>query len=151
MADTQKPNESRAALGLHTGIRVLAVVALVVVANLLSFKYYRRIDLSGATVAPLTEPTKPLLIALPKPPKLILFFPSDHVLYDSVNLVALQYQAASRGISVETVNPYRDQTRAAEVAQQFKIGTRESAVIVDYNGRAKVITSEDLADFDRAP
>src|SRR5262249_23011286 len=116
-----------------------------------SFKYYRRIDLSGATVAPLTERTKALLIGLPKPAKLILFFPSDHVLYDPVNLVALQYQAAARGISVETVNPYRDQTRAAEVAQQYKIGTRESAVIVDFNGRAKVITSDDLADFDRAP
>src|SRR5471030_2335024 len=97
----------RAQLGLHTGVRVLAVVVLVIVANVLSFKYYRRVDLTGASVAPLTERTKALLLGLPKPAKLILFFPSDHVLFDPVNLVALQYQAASRGISVETVNPYR--------------------------------------------
>ena len=116
-------------------------------ANLLSFKYYRRIDLTGASVAPLTERTKALLMGLPKPAKLILFFPSDHVLYDPVNLVALQYQAASPRISVESVNPYRDQTRAAQVAQQYKIGQRESAVIVDYDGRAKVITADDLADL----
>jgi hypothetical protein len=132
-------------------LRVFAVVALVVVANLLAFKYYRRIDLSGASVAPLTERTKALLVGIPKPAKLILFFPSDHVLFDPVQLVALQYQAASRAISVESVNPYRDVTRAAEVAQQYKIGQRESAVIVDYGGRAKVITTDDLADFDRTP
>ncbi len=141
----------RAQLGLHTGVRVLAVVALVVVANALSFKYYRRVDLTGGNIAPLTERTKALLVGLPKPAKLILFMPSDHVLYDPINLVALQFQAAARGISVEIVNPYRDQTRAAEVAQQYKIGSRESAVIVDYDGRAKVITADDLADFDRTP
>src|SRR5262249_55646419 len=129
MAEQLTPNQpGRVALGMHTGVRLLAVVALVVVANLLAYKYYRRIDLSGASVAPLTERTRALLMGLPKSAKLILFFPSDHVLYDPVNLVALQYQAAARGVSVETVNPYRDQTRAAEVAQQYKIGSRESAV-----------------------
>jgi hypothetical protein len=142
---------SRAQLGLQTLVRVLAVVTLVVVANVLSFKYYRRVDLTGGNLAPLTERTKSLLLGLPKPAKLILFFPSDHVLFDPINLVALQYQAASRDISVEIVNPYRDQTRATEVSQRYKIGQRESVVIVDYDGRAKVITAEDLADFDRSP
>ena len=145
------PGPRRAQLGVQTGVRILAAVAIVVVANILAYKYYRRVDLTGANVAPLTERTKALLIGLPKPAKVILYFPSDHVLYDPIHLVALQYQAAARGISVETVNPYRDLTRAAEVTQQYKIGTRESAVIVDYDGRAKVITADDLADFDRSP
>ena len=52
---------------------------MVVVVNLLSLKYYRRVDLTGASVPPLTERTKALLLGLPKPVKLILYLPSDHV------------------------------------------------------------------------
>src|SRR5450631_3849396 len=101
MADASIPSgPPRAQLGLQTGLRILAVVALVVVANVLSLKYYRRVDLTGANIAPLTERTKALLVGLPKPAKLILYFSSDHVLYDPIQLVALQYQAAARGITV---------------------------------------------------
>ena len=145
------PGGRRARLGVNALVRVLAVIALVAAANVLSFKYHRRLDLTRGNVAPLTERTKAFLLGLPKPAKLILYFTAENAIFEPTNLLALQYQAASRKISVETVNPYRDQTRAAEVAQMYKIGTRESAIVVDYGGRAKVITSDDLADYDRSP
>ena len=150
-ASAKSPGVQRAQLGLQALGRVLAVVALVAVANVLAFKYYRRVDLTRGNVAPLTERTKAFLAGLPKPAKLILYFAAENILFDPVRLVALQYQAASRGISVEVVNPFRDQTRAGEVAQKYKVGDRENAVVVEYDGRAKVITTDDLADFDRSP
>ena len=145
------PGLQRAQLGVQAVGRVLAVVALVAVANVLAFKYHRRVDLTRGSVAPLTERTRSFLLGLPKPAKLILFFTAENILFDSVNLVALQYQAAGREISVEVVNAFRDKTRAGEVAQKFMIGDRENVVVVEYDGRAKVITADDLADFDRSP
>ena len=145
------PGLHRAQLGVHAVGRVLAVIALIAVANVLAFKYHRRVDLTRGNVTPLTERTKSFLLGLPKPAKLILFFTADNILFDPVNLVALQYQAAGRDLSTEVVNSFRDKTRAGEVAQKFMIGERENVVIVEYDGRAKVITADDLADFDRSP
>ncbi len=150
-ASPTSPVVRRAQLGLQAVGRGLAVLALVAVANMLAFKYHRRVDLTRGNVAPLTDRTKSFLLGLPKPAKLILFFAAENILFDPVHLVALQYEAASRGISVEMVNPFRDQTRAGELAQKYKIGQRENVIVVEYDGRAKVITTDDLADFDRSP
>src|SRR5450432_2053032 len=71
------PGLQRAQLGVQAVGRVLAVVALVAVANVLAFKYHRRVDLTRGTVAPLTERTRSFLLGLPKPAKLILFFTAE--------------------------------------------------------------------------
>ncbi len=141
----------RLPLALQTAVRVLAVLTLVVVANLLSFKYYRRLDLSRASVPPLTERTKAFLQGMPRAARLIVFFNATHPLFEQANLLALQYAAATRLITVEVVNPYRQQDRATEVVQQYRIGDRENALIVECENRSKIVGVDELADFDRSP
>lgn len=144
-------SERRFPLWLNLAVRLVAVVALVVAANVLSFRHYRRLDLSRASVQPLTQRTKAMLRELPREARLILFFNATNPIFEQLNVLALQYSSESPRISVEQINPYRDQDRAAEVARQYQTSDRENAVIVVSGERARIIGLEDLADYDREP
>ncbi len=150
MADTPA-KINRLPLALNTALRVLAVFALCAVANGLSFRYYGRLDVSRASVPPLTERTKAFLLGMPREARIIVFFNPGNPIFEQVNLLALQYSTGSRKISLETVNPYRDQDRAAQVAQHFKTGERENAIIVTSGDRHRLVALDELADFDRTP
>lgn len=144
-------SERRFPLWFNLALRLLAVLVLVVAANVLSFRHYARLDLSRASVPPLTQRTKAMLRDLPAEARLIVFFNASNSLFENVNLLALQYAAESRKIAVEHVNPFREQDRAAEIARQYQTGERENAVIVVSGPRARIIGLEELADYDREP
>lgn len=144
-------SERRLPLWFNLAFRLGAVVALVLVANVLGFRHYARLDLSRASVPPLTERTKSMLRALPQEARLIVFFNATNSIFENVNLLALQYAAESRKITVEHVNPYRELDRATEVARLYQTGQRENAVIVVSGERARIVGLEDLADYDREP
>lgn len=142
-------------IGLNVLIQIAAIVAIVVLANYFAYRHFKRWDYSRSNKYSLSEQTKQVLGSLKDPVKFIVFFAPDPRipgadLHDDVENLVKEYQYASDGkVSVEYVDPMRDLTRARELLTQYKFGV-ENVVVVDYQGRSKVVSTADMAEYDNS-
>ena len=128
---------------------LLAFIVLMV--NFYAFKHYKRFDYSRDHKFTLSERTRSFLKSLNKPIKVIVFMvPQDPLQSDVANL-AENYRAANpKFISIENVDPFRNVGRAGEVQAKYKLAQQENVVIVDCEGRNKIITDEKMAEVDNS-
>ena len=50
-------------------------------------------------------------------------------------------------MEVENIDPYKNLSRAKELMAQYKFGN-ENVVVVDYQGRSKLVNATDMAEYD---
>ena len=153
----------KAAPSLHaqrvrTAANVVVQIALgaliVLMLNYLSFNRFGRWDLSRNSKYALSGLTRKFLGSLKKEVKIYVFFSSTATkspgaeLYNDVENLLKEYEyAGRRHIRVETVDPYRDITRARELQEKFRFGSNDNIIILDCEGRQKTIRAVDLADY----
>ncbi len=138
-------------IGLNVLIQIIAVVFILGGINYYAFRHYKRWDFSRNQKYALSDQTKRLLKSLDKPMKVIVFFnPVSDVYGDLQNLLKEYQYAAHNKLDVETVDPYRNFTRARELQAKYKFGANENVVILDYDGRTKFVNAADLADYDNS-
>jgi len=158
MADkkTQPPPAEvpRGSIGTRILIQGLAVIFIVIAVNVIGFEYYKRWDFSRSQSFTLSVQTRNALKQLTKPAKITVFFSRTQLslgslLYPDVQglLQELQFSARER-LDVEYVDPSRDQARAREVMAAYKLADADNALILDYDGRSKVIAVADMGDWD---
>ena len=145
----------RSRIALNVFIQVLALLLILVMVNTMAFKHYKRWDLSRTRKYTLSGTTRQILSGLKKPVKVIVYFTSDSnlpgsELYQEILNLLKEYQyAGNKKITVEIpVNPFHDYTRAREIRTQYKLDAKENLVIFDCEGRTKVVTSPDMANYD---
>jgi ABC-type uncharacterized transport system len=130
------------------------VAIIVLMINYVGFNRYIRWDVSRYNKYALSEQTKRLLKSLKKVAKIYLFFSptsqsaGSELYFDLENLLKEYEFAARRKIEVETIDPYRNLTRARELQAKYNFGADENLVIIDYQGRKKIIRVADMADYD---
>ena len=147
----------------RTGIRIgiviqsLSVLALFVFVNYLSFQHFYRGDFSRSQKFALAEQTKRVLRELKKPVTLtVIASPTfvsaaGQILGDVKSLLAeLQFSGRER-VVVELVDPTRNLTRMRELQEKYKFNSADNLLILDYDGRARVVPLADMADFDFRP
>lgn len=141
---------SRFKIGLSVLIQLLVVGALVLMANYLSFRHFKRWDLSRDQKYALSPQTKSLLASLKKPVRAVIFFSSAAEVAPDVGALLREYEFASdKKFSVEHVEPYRNFSRASELQGKYKFGANEDILILDYDGRSKFVYAAEMADFDQ--
>jgi hypothetical protein len=161
MADQTSPNpmppplrKRRLAIGANVLLQILAVLALVVMANWLLSRHYVRFDWTRGGYYQLSEKTKQVLGHLTEPVHVIVYLPprvstdaAEKVL-DDVRHLLEEFQTAGKGkVQVEYVDPDRQQARAQALAEQYKFD--EPNVIIFVSGsRHKFVTLRDIVDFD---
>ncbi len=151
----KKVKIKRFQIGLNVLIQMVTVLALVVLANYFAFRHFQRWDFSRSQKYSLSEQTRQVLGTLKEGVKFIVFFAPDARvpgadLHDDVENLVKEYQYASDGkISVEYVDPFRDLSRARELLAKYKFGV-ENVVVVDYDGRSKVVNAADMAEYDNS-
>ena len=150
MSDASPSSIRRFRIGANVLMQVLAVCVLVAAANWLAFRHWRKYDFSRERDHTLTARTTAFLNELQKPVRLVVFFGNSSPIFADVNLLVERYRATSPRIEVESINPYRDQSRASELAARFKVGREENLVIVECEGRSKIVGADDLAEWDRS-
>ena len=140
----------RLQLTLNVVVQAVVVVAIVAMANYLSFRHYKRLDWSHSQKFKLEEQTKAVLSNLAKPVQAIVFFAGEGEAESDCKLLLREYEFASKGkITVEEVSPYLNLTRAKELAAKYKFGGNENIVILDYDGKSKFINSAEMAEFEQ--
>jgi ABC-2 type transport system permease protein len=141
---------NRLQIGINTLVQVVVVAAIVLMANYLSYRHFKRWDFSRNQKYALSSQTKTLLHSLKSPVKAVIFFSSAAEIQPDVAALLREYEFNSGGkFQTETVDPYRNMTRAVELSQKYKFGEHENIVILDYNGKSKFVNAMDMADFEQ--
>jgi hypothetical protein len=144
----------RLRIGANVASQIILVAAIVLMINYLGFNRYKRWDLSGYNKYALTELTKRLLKSLKKEVKIYVFFSptsqsSGSELYNDLQNLLKEYEfAGKRKVQIETIDPYRNLTRTRELQVKFNFGADENLVILDYQGRKKILRVADMAEYD---
>ena len=146
---------NRFAIGLNVLLQLALVFLIIAALNYIGFKHFKRWDFSRDQKHALSDQTRQLLAGLPKPVKIFVFFSPDPRLpggdvFQDIQALLKEYQYAANGkVEVETIDPYRNLSRARELMAQYKFGN-ENVVIVDYQGHSKLVNATDMAQYDNA-
>ena len=143
----------RLRIGLNVFAQIAIVAAIVLMINSIGFNRYNRWDISRYNKYALSELTKRFLKSLKKEVKIYVFFsPSSRSagaeLYGDVHNLLKEYEAAGRRkIQVETIDPYRNLTRARELQVKYNFGSEENLLILDYQDRKKILRVAEMAEY----
>ena len=156
MAEAPRKRSSFSRVGVSFGVLVqtACVVFLVLAANYIGFNYYKRWDFSRSQKFTLADQTESALRQLQQPLKITVYFSStslgpDAALYGDVQSLLSQFAfSARRKIDIRQADPARELGVANELKEKYQFDGRENALILDYNGRTKIIPIFDLAEFD---
>ncbi len=139
----------RLQIGLNVFAQLLIVFLVLCMVNLISFRQYTRWDFSRNKKYALSSMTVNLVKSLPKPVKAIVFFNANTPVAGDVSQLLREYEYASKKrFRVEMVDPYNNVLRAKELASQYKFGSSDNIVILDYNGRTKFVNAMDMVEFE---
>jgi hypothetical protein len=152
MAENSAPKVfkiKRFQIGMNVLVQLFTLLVILIMVNYLAFAHYRRWDFSRNQKYAVSDTTKRLLKSLKKPVKVIVFFTVASDIRGDIDTLLKEYQYASRKkMDVETVDPFRNLTRARELVAKYKLGSNENLVILDYDGRSKFVNATDMADYD---
>jgi hypothetical protein len=142
---------NRTAIGFNVAVQLFLVFLIIAFANTMSYRHYHRWDYSHNRNYALSSKTKNLLSHLDQPVHAIVFFTSAQILNKDVSGLLREYDYASnKKFTVEYVDPFRNLTRARELADTYKFGENDNIIILDYKGKSKFVNAQDLATFDNS-
>ncbi|MDQ3623376.1 MAG: GldG family protein [Verrucomicrobiota bacterium] len=137
-------------IGLNVLTQLLIVIAIAGFVNYISFRQFKRWDLTRNQKYALSPQTRNLLKSLEKPAKAVVFFSPQIPIAGDVNQLLKEYEYASnKKFDVEFVEPYRNIQRAKELAAKYKFGSSDNIVILDYDGRTKFVNAMDMAELEQ--
>lgn len=136
-------------IGLNVLVQILVVVFILGMVNYIAFNHYRRWDFSREQKYALADQTKRMLRGLDKKMTVVVFFNPVSEIYGDLQSLLKEFQyTARKKLEIETVDPYRNFTRARELQGKYKFGANENVVILDYDGRTKFVNEADMAEID---
>lgn len=135
-------------MALHSSVAVLLAAALLVMCNYLAFRHYHRADWSRMQYYALTDKTRSLLASLTNTVHVAVFFQAGHELFEDVDNLLREYEfTAGPRLHIERVDPDRNLAQAEALARRYHVD-QVNVVVFDCDGRMKVVTVDDLAQYD---
>ena len=148
-AATKTVRIKRFQIGLNVLIQIVILVLILTMVNVVAFNHYKRWDYTRNQKYALSEKTWKVLKSLKKPATAVVFFATGSDIATDLDRLLREYQFASnKKLTVEFVDPFRNFERARKLQAQYKFGSQENIVILDYDGRTKFINAADMADYD---
>jgi len=150
-------SRNRAWTRFNVVVQIVAAIVLLLAVNYFGFTHAGRWDLSRSQKFSLSGQTKLVLRELKRPVHVTVYFsrtgmsPATKLYTDVQNLLKEFVFSGRDMIFVENVDPARDLTRAREIQAKYKFGANENLLILDCDGRTRVLPIMDMADFDMSP
>ncbi|MFM1768562.1 MAG: hypothetical protein RJA22_1091 [Verrucomicrobiota bacterium] len=134
---------------LQVGLNVLAVLALVVMANYLAARHQARFSWAGQADS-LSERSRQVLRGVTNDVRVVLYFDRQHPLFQMTHAMLRSYAEANPRVTVDLIDPERDPAAAQAAKLQFKLREREDRdlVIFECQGRTRFIYQGELSDLD---
>ncbi|MEO6034709.1 MAG: Gldg family protein [Verrucomicrobiota bacterium] len=153
--DAPKPSFSkrrRWLIWFNTVIGVIAVLALVGIANYFASGYFKRFQISAHSHFEITPQTTALLQRMTNQVDVTIFYDQqkNEEIYSLVLALLKQYSYANPNIHVQTLDYTRSAGKAAAFLAKYQLGSLKdnNFVVFDSGGRPKVVYGKDLYDYD---
>ncbi len=136
-------------IGFDVLLRTALVLAIVVMANFISVKFFSRFYLSSTTRTKLSAHTLSVLQSITNHVAVTLYYDESDEMYSTISSLLNEYQLANPNISVHTVDYVRDAADAQKIKEQYKLDGADDKdlVIFDDNGRFKIAPGDALVQY----
>ncbi|MCI0536654.1 MAG: GldG family protein [Verrucomicrobiales bacterium] len=155
MPDLATPSFSTARrwrIGSNVFISTLALLAIVVMANYLASRHFKRCERQLSSRRELSPVTLRILQTLTNKVKVVVLFSHRSEMYEPVRSLLHKYSTKSPQIEVEDVDYERYIGRAKQVLAELKQEgpVEDDRVIFSANGRTKVVHEGELSEYANA-
>jgi len=157
MAAQQPPTlRRRVLISANVFVQILAVLALVVMANWLVSRHYSRFDWTKSGYYKVSGKTQQALGALKEPVKVIVYFrPNpdsdlDEKIFQDIRHLLTEFKFYGREkLQIEYVDPDRDMARAKQVAEEYKFNGLEPALVIFVSGaKSKYVGKDEMVEME---
>ena len=156
MADQSQPKNSFSAGQrwinlLNAFLGIVAVIALVVMANYLSAHYFKRLSWSAGSRIELTKQTVRVLQSVTNQIDVIIFLNAKENadVYDWVSGLLKEYRNVNQRIRIRTVDYTIHPGDAAQILAKYQFsGLKKDFVLFDCAGRTRAVQTSSLVDLD---
>jgi ABC-type uncharacterized transport system involved in gliding motility auxiliary subunit len=136
----------RRSASFHGWLTLLLFAVIVVVINILGFKYYYHRDLSQSQFYTLAPKTKDLLRHLDSPVNVTTFLSAKY--QEQIENLLKEYErVGGKNFVVERIDPAYDIARAAELQKRLQFDGSVNQVIFEYKGRTRFVKQDDLYEM----
>jgi gliding motility-associatede transport system auxiliary component len=137
-------------IALNVAASVLALSAVLIMANYLAARHTRRFEWSSDARFQLSPVTKDVLRSVTNRVKVVVFYDRTKPLYDFVSDLLTLYQAECPKLDVEYVDYERLVGRARAVQMEYGLGPASEGdrIIFDMAGKHRVVYAKDLSQYD---
>ncbi len=139
-------------IGLHVGLVVLLVLAVVVMTNYLSQDCFYRFHLTGRTQNPLSTRTLRFLASMTNRVSITLYYSKEDRLYSTVADLLHEYELANPRITVQTVDYVREPSAAEKIKSEYSdyklaADSEKNLILFNCEGRKAVFPGDKLAQY----
>lgn len=142
----------RWAIALSVFISVVAMLAIVAMANYLGSRHFSRVHFANDARFQLSPLTRQLLRTLTNEVNVIMFYEPDpqETLYSAVKSLITEYQMAAPMLKVEYVDHRVSPGRAAQIKDQYNLAGADNPnlVIFEAQDRYRVVYEHELSEYD---
>ncbi len=136
-------------IGFDVLLRTLLVLAVVLMANFISAKFFGRFYLSSGTDVKLSAHTLSVLQSITNHVSVTLYYDQSDEMYPTIAALLKEYHLANRNITVQTVDYVRDAAEAQKIKEQYKLDAAvdRDLAIFDCDGRFKIAPGDALVKY----
>ncbi len=137
-------------IGLQVLLSCVALLSIVVMANYLASRHYKRWDLTRERRHQLTPLTSRILKSITNEIHVVVFFDRDKAVFQSIQDLLKEYQYQYPKLVVEVVDYYRDAGGAQRIRAQYHLNSeKDQDMVIFKSGESeKRIYQRELADYD---
>lgn len=159
-ATAQRPTVSGSRRRLTTralgGVSSLLLLCIVLMANYLGFRHYKRFDWTGQGLFTLSDKSKSIVRALGSDVDIYLFLSTNEGNFAETEELLKRYQAVSSHVRIHRIDPDREPAKFQMLAQRFGLGATllesgefgvDVAAMVTSGNRKWSIKRDDLVGF----
>ena len=133
--------------GAAGSVALVLVVGLVLMANWLGARHYKRWDWTSSKLYTLSDKSVDLVRGLSTELRIVVFMVPGSPLFDQADELLKRYAAASDKISLEYIDPEREPLKTRALAEEFGITMADTVVFIA-GDRTKYVTSEQMVEYD---
>lgn len=126
---------------------VIVITAILIAMNYISFRHYKRIDLTENKIYSISQQTREIVSAINQPIVVYVFFPRTARLFTFISYTLEEMQKINPHIQVEYIDIDRDLVRVQEFARKYKLSS-EDYVVVTCDNNFRVLVLNDMAEFE---